>query len=117
MSLQADIEEFLETCESEHTRRAYTRHLRDAFEYLPLASVHQLDSTSLAGYRAHLVRDGRGAQSHTQALSALRKFLSWARIHRDFELSAEIAADALRSPKTRSRNPTPSSPGTKARLC
>ena len=105
LSLQDDIETFLETCESEHTRRAYARHLQGAFAYLPVGSVHQLESSHLAGYRAQLVRDGRGSQTHAQALSALRRFLSWARLHRDYELSAEVVGDALKSPKAKVQKP------------
>jgi len=63
--------------DSTDTRRAYRRHLHDAFALLEVEDVRELTGERLAGYRAQLLADGRGAATHAQALAAVRAFLRW----------------------------------------
>ncbi len=63
--------------DSTDTRRAYRRHLHDAFALLDVDDVRDLTGERLAGYRAQLLADGRGAATHAQALAAVRAFLRW----------------------------------------
>jgi site-specific recombinase XerD len=63
--------------DSTDTRRAYRRHLHDAFALLDVDDVRDLTGERLAGYRAQLLADGRGPATHAQALAAVRAFLRW----------------------------------------
>jgi integrase/recombinase XerD len=106
--IQDSIELFLEGFESEHTVRAYRRHLESAFRTVtlsPPSGLTAITSERLGRYRAELLEDGRSPQTHAQALSALRKFLSWARLHLDYAVSAEAVKDALRLPRTKVDTP------------
>jgi site-specific recombinase XerD len=72
------IEGFLTAdVDSPNTRRAYRRHLNDAFAFFDVVDVRELNGQRLAAYRAHLLSDGRRASTHSQALAALRAFLRW----------------------------------------
>lgn len=72
------VEGFLSAeVDSPNTRRAYRRHLTDAFSYFEVVDVRDLNGQRLAAYRAHLLADGRRASTHSQALAALRAFLRW----------------------------------------
>jgi site-specific recombinase XerD len=72
------IEGFLTAdVDSPNTRRAYRRHLDDAFAFFDVVDVRELNGQRLAAYRAHLLADGRRASTHSQALAALRAFLRW----------------------------------------
>jgi len=59
---------------SPHTVAAYRRHLRDFLGHL---AGEAPTPSALVAYRAQLVRDGRGAASHQQALAAVRGFFGW----------------------------------------
>ncbi|MFZ4513347.1 MAG: tyrosine-type recombinase/integrase, partial [Geothrix sp.] len=72
------VEGFLSAdVDSPNTRRAYRRHLTDAFAFFEVVDVRELNGQRLAAYRAHLLADGRRASTHSQALAALRAFLRW----------------------------------------
>lgn len=74
----AAIEGFLTAdVDSPNTRRAYQRHLNDAFAFFDVVDVRELNGQRLAAYRAHLLADSRRASTHSQALAALRAFLRW----------------------------------------
>lgn len=76
--LEGPLKAFLSTAvDSEHTRRAYRRHIRDAFKIMGASSPVDVSLPGLAVYRETLMEDGRGAATHAQALSALRSFLNW----------------------------------------
>ena len=67
-------------CDSEHTRRAYRRHLTVAAEAFAAAGVDHLDALRghhLAAYREWVTQPGRGLapSSQGQALAAMRSFL------------------------------------------
>jgi site-specific recombinase XerD len=92
-------------CDSEHTRRAYRRHLRavaDGFAGGGIASVAALTGAHLAAYRAWIMQPGRGLSpaSQAQALAALRSFLKWLAPLGGHHLPAEAIATALRTPRT-----------------
>lgn len=63
--------------DSLHTRRAYRRHIQEAFRIMGIEFVHALAPAHLIHYRASLLEDGRGLSTHAQALSGLRSFLLW----------------------------------------
>src|SRR5262245_36419786 len=63
--------------DSPHTRRAYARHLADAFGYLQVEAVAELTGADLAAYRAHVVGSDLAPASQAQALAALRSFFRW----------------------------------------
>ena len=63
--------------DSKHSRRAYRRHVRDAFGLMDADSVAAVTPDSLVRYRETLLQDGRGQATHAQALSGLRSFLNW----------------------------------------
>jgi site-specific recombinase XerD len=72
------VEGFLSAdVDSPNTRRAYRRHLTDAFAFFDVVDVRELNGQRLAAYRARLLADGRRASSHSQALAAIRAFLKW----------------------------------------
>ena len=91
--------------DSEHTRRAYRRHLEDALEALEADHLDQITGADLAAYRAELVADGRGAATHSQALAALRAFLRWAGTFGAHGITYEVVREALRTPRTHVERP------------
>lgn len=66
--------------DSANTRRAYRRALVVAFERIGRPILADVTGLDLAAYRAALLKDGRSASTHVQALAALRSCLSWARL-------------------------------------
>ena len=54
--------------DSDNSRRAYARHLKDAFRIMGLVSMAELGAAHLVRYREILMHDGRGEASHAQAL-------------------------------------------------
>lgn len=77
-SFLGPLEAFLmNALDSPHSRRAYKRHVRDAFGVMGVDTVAAVTPERLVLYRAVLLEDGRGQASHAQALSALRSFLNW----------------------------------------
>ena len=91
--------------DSSHTRRAYGRHLRDAFTALNLQTVAELTGADLARYRAHVTSSVTAPASQAQALAALRAFLTWARSMGAHPLPADVVRTALRTPRTEVRRP------------
>ncbi len=86
--------------DSTDTRRAYRRHLYDAFALLDVDDVRDLTGERLVGYRAQLLADGRGAATHAQALAAVRAFLRW--VGGAFHLrlfDSEVLRSTLRAPR------------------
>lgn len=86
--------------DSADTRRAYRRHLHDAFALLEVDDVRELTGERLAGYRAQLLADGRGVATHAQALAAVRAFLRW--VGGTFHLrlfDSEVLRATLRAPR------------------
>lgn len=86
--------------DSTDTRRAYRRHLNDAFALLEVDDVRELTGERLAGYRAQLLADGRGPATHAQALAAVRAFLRW--VGGTFHLrlfDSEVLRATLRAPR------------------
>jgi hypothetical protein len=74
------VEAYLDAAlDSSHTRRAYERHLRNAFADLGVVTVTELTGVDLARYRAAVVSSDRAPGSQAQALAALRSFLAWSR--------------------------------------
>src|SRR5437016_5015675 len=77
---QAVVAAYLDAAvDSANTRRAYARHLRDAFTALGVvATVDGLTGADLAAYRARVTASDLSPASQAQALAALRSFLAWA---------------------------------------
>src|SRR5438445_13574809 len=73
---QAVVAAYLDAAvDSANTRRAYARHLRDAFAALSVATVDGLTGADLAAYRARVTGADLSPASQGQALAALRSFL------------------------------------------
>jgi len=84
--------------DSPNTRRAYGRHLRDAFALIGRASLADLTGADLAAYRAQATTDGLSPSSQAQALAAVRSFLTWAGSMGAHRLPGEVIRTALRTP-------------------
>jgi len=94
--------------DSDHTRRAYRRHLYTAFTTLGTVTVAEITGAALADYRARLTNSPLSPASHGQALAALRAFLSWSRSMGAHQLPAEVVATALRTPRSTPHAAVPS---------
>lgn len=91
---------FLATAvDSEHTRRAYRRHILEAFRLMGLTNLADLSAEHLVRYREVLMGDGRGAATHAQALSALRSFLGWCFDMGGLAFPLRVAERLLRVPR------------------
>lgn len=98
--LRGPLEAYLATAvDSLHTRRAYRRHIKDAFRTMDLSGVAPLTPEHLVHYRGVLMEDGRGAATHAQALSALRSFLGWVADMNGLRFPLRMAERLLRVPK------------------
>lgn len=91
--------------DSDHTRRAYGRHLRAAFTTLGVATVADLTGADLAAYRAHVTSADLSPASQSQSLAALRSFLRWSRPLGAHALPDEVVAVALRTPRATVQRP------------
>jgi hypothetical protein len=65
--------------DSDHTRRAYRRHIEHAIAALGSPALAELNGTRLATYRSQVTGSGLSPASQGQALSATRAFLAWGR--------------------------------------
>ena len=100
------VEAYLDAAiDSPHTRRAYGRHLRNAFAVFGVAMVNELTGTDLARYRAAVVSSDRAPGSQAQALAAFRSFLTWSRTLGAHRLSSDVIRTALKTPKAVVRRP------------
>ena len=86
--------------DSEGTRRAYGRHLRNAGLLFGVEHVGELNGELLSQYRASVVSSGVSPASQAQALSALRSFLGWCGSMGGHRLSSDVVKVALRSPRS-----------------
>jgi integrase/recombinase XerC len=84
--------------DSKHTRRAYQRHILEAFRIMANTSLAQLHPNHLVNYRQVLIDDGRGAATHAQALSALRSYLTWCADMGGLPFPLRMAERVLRVP-------------------
>ena len=92
--------------DSPHTRRAYGRHLSDAFKQLGIEDVRCLTGENLAHYRALLMAQDQGPSTKAQALAAMRAFLRWyssASGHQRFD--GEVLRATLRAPRVQVMTP------------
>lgn len=96
---------FLSARDSQHTQRAYARHLAAAFAGFGIQSVGQLSSMHLAAYRHHVATSELSPSSQGQALAALRAFLRWARAVGVSTLPGDVTGEMLRTPRTSVRKP------------
>jgi site-specific recombinase XerD len=100
------LEAFLATAvDSEHTRRAYRRHILEAFRVMGGLEVGTLRPEGLIHYREVLLADGRGAATHAQALSAVRSFLAWCSDMGGLRFPLRVAERLLRVPKVDVKRP------------
>lgn len=77
-TVSGPLEAFLvNALDSPHSRRAYRRHVLDAFRIMETNQVAAVTPDGLVRYREILLTDGRGDATHAQAVSALRSFLNW----------------------------------------
>lgn len=103
---QAVVSAYLDAaCDSPATRRAYGRHLREAFAALGAVTVAELTGAQLAAYRATVTSSALAPGSQALALAAIRSFLRWSRSLGAHALPAEVIAVALRTPKAEVRRP------------
>lgn len=94
------LEAFLSTAvDSEHTRRAYRRHITDAFDFMEIKSLAEVSADTLIRYRELLMADGRGPATHAQALSGLRSFLGWCSDLGGLAFPLRVAERLLRVPR------------------
>lgn len=76
--LVAVLEAFLAAAlDSPHSRRAYGRHILEAFRFWGVATLEEISGGHLAAYRAHVLEGGGAVASQAQALAAVRAFLLW----------------------------------------
>ena len=85
--------------DSDNTRRAYARHLKDAFRSMGLATLAELGTAHLVRYREILMSDGRGEASHAQALYAVRSFFEWCADVAGLPVPSRTVTKLLRVPK------------------
>ena len=85
--------------QSEGTRRAYARHLRNAQALFGVTYVSELTGEDLNDFKAMVVASGLAPASQSQALSALRSFLLWAGSMEKHALPTQMISLALRTPK------------------
>ena len=105
-SWEAVVEAYLDAAiDSRHTRRAYERHLRNAFAVLGVATVSEPSGADLARYRAAVVSSTLAPGSHAQALASLRSFLAWSRTLGAHRLPSDVVRTALKTPKAVIRRP------------
>ena len=85
--------------DSPGTRRAYGRHLQRAglvFGNVPLSAINGM---MLTDFRVAVTGSGLSPSTQAQALSALRSFLSWTGSMGGHQLSSDMVAKALRTPR------------------
>jgi integrase/recombinase XerC len=85
--------------DSDNTRRAYRRHLRDAGHFFANVPVNSLNGADLARYRGRVASSGLAPASQGQALAAVRSFLGWAGMVGAHQLPLEVIRTALRTPR------------------
>ena len=91
--------------DSQHTRRAYRRHITSALQYLGVATLSELPGARLADFRAQVTASGLHASSQAQAIAALRSFLRWTRTMGAHRLPLEVVELALRVPRATVQRP------------
>lgn len=69
------VEAVLNGISSQHSRRAYERHLADFLDWHTSQGQPALNKALVSAYRASLEASGKGPSSINQALSAIRKFI------------------------------------------
>ena len=85
--------------QSEGTRRAYARHLKNAGALFGVTYVSELTGEDLNDYKAMVIASGLAPASQSQSLSALRSFLLWAGSMGKHALPPRMISLALRAPK------------------
>lgn len=99
-TLSVPLEAFLSTAvDSIHTRRAYRRHIKQAFRIMGISQVQAVQAAHLVHYREVLLGDGRGAATYAQALSAMRSFLGWCSDMGGLTVPLRMAERLLRVPR------------------
>lgn len=105
-SFRGPLEAFLlNAVDSVHTRRAYRRHVKDAFYIMGVEAVTDVAAAHLVLYRGVLMEDGRGAASHAQALAGVRSFLNWCDVMGGLRMPARTMEALLRVPKVEVQRP------------
>lgn len=85
--------------DSDHTRRAYRRHVTAALEWCGVPTLAELTGSALAAYRAYVTSLSVAPASQAQALAALRSFLTWSRTMGAHALPGDVMQVALRTPR------------------
>ncbi|MGE3074468.1 MAG: tyrosine-type recombinase/integrase [Dehalococcoidia bacterium] len=94
------VEAFLSSAlDSDNTRRAYRRHLRDAQRGLGVAHLGEVNGSNLASYRSSILDSDLALSSQRQALAAVRSFLSWVRDLGGPVPTMAVVKTALRTPR------------------
>ncbi|MGE0600119.1 MAG: tyrosine-type recombinase/integrase [Dehalococcoidia bacterium] len=100
VSWEEAAEAFLSSAiDSQHTRRAYRRHLRHAQVVLGVRDVSEVDGAKLATYRSSILESELALSSQRQALAAVRSFLTWVRDLGGPAPTTAVVKTALRTPR------------------
>ena len=91
--------------DSQHTRRAYRRHITSALQHLEVATLSELSGARLADFRARVTASDLSSSSQAQAIAALRSFLRWTRTMGAHRLPLEVVELALRVPPATVQRP------------
>jgi site-specific recombinase XerD len=91
--------------DSAHTRRAYRRWLKQAGQAIGVDAVSDLSGHQLADYRAYVTSSALAPASQSQAIAALRSFLTWSRPMGAHGLPSDVVSAALRTPKAHVQRP------------
>lgn len=88
----------MNSLDSPHSRRAYRRHVVEAFRILETNQVDTETPDGLVRYREILLTAVRGDAAHAQAVSVLRSFLNWCADMGGLSIPARTMERLLRVP-------------------
>jgi site-specific recombinase XerD len=91
--------------DSDHTRRAYRRHIEQACTAMGVDSLADMNGAMLATYRTQVTGSNLAPATQAQALAALRSCLRWARTMGAHQLPDEVIKVALRTPRATVQRP------------
>jgi site-specific recombinase XerD len=106
VSWEQAVETFLAAAvDSAHTRRAYRRWLEQAGQAIRVVALGDLSGRQLAEYRASIISSALAPASQSQAIAALRSFLTWLRTTGAHSLPSDVVSAALKTPKAHVQRP------------
>ncbi len=106
VSWRVVLDTFLDArVDSEHTRRAYRRHVEDFFKAADISTVMEVTGPLLTSYRAALIASELSPHSQKQAIAAVRSFLRWSGMMRAHTFPLELLGETLRTPRASVNKP------------